>query len=67
MAFQIIAAMTDTAILGRRAGKDAKADKTTFVKLHGLEKSRSVAALRELPGDSAFLTALVESMAQRVS
>jgi geranylgeranyl pyrophosphate synthase len=44
------------------------------VKLHGLEKSRALAtehtdralaALRSLPGNAAFLNALVESMAQR--
>ncbi|MBS0632360.1 MAG: polyprenyl synthetase family protein [Verrucomicrobia bacterium] len=80
LAFQIIDdildATADTATLGKTAGKDAKADKTTFVKLHGLEKSRALAAnhttqtltaLRELPGDNTFLTALVESMAQRVN
>lgn len=80
LAFQIIDdildATADTATLGKTAGKDAKAGKTTFVKLHGLEKSRALAAghtaqtlkaLCELPGDSTFLTALVESMAQRVS
>jgi geranylgeranyl pyrophosphate synthase len=78
LAFQIIDdildATADTATLGKTAGKDAKADKTTFVKLHGLAKSRTLAAehtdralaaLRALPGDAAFLTALVESMAQR--
>lgn len=80
LAFQIIDdildATADTATLGKTAGKDAKADKTTFVKLHGLEKSRALAAehtaqtlsaLRALPGDSTFLAALVTSMAQRVS
>jgi geranylgeranyl diphosphate synthase type II len=78
LAFQItddILDMTaDTATLGKTAGKDAKADKTTYVKLHGLEKSRALAtehtdrtlaALRSLPGNAAFLNALVESMAQR--
>ena len=79
-AFQIIDdvldATSDTATLGKTAGKDARADKTTYVKLHGLEKARSlaheqtaaaVAALRSLPGDHAFLTALAETMGKRTS
>lgn len=78
LAFQIIDdildATADTATLGKTAGKDAKADKTTFVKLHGIAESRRIAAeltatalsaLRELPGDPAFLHALVQSMAVR--
>jgi geranylgeranyl pyrophosphate synthase len=78
LAFQItddiLDATADTATLGKTAGKDAKADKTTFVKLHGLEASRqyaqahtaaALAALRLLPGEAPFLTALVESMAAR--
>lgn len=80
LAFQIVDdildATADTATLGKTAGKDAKAGKTTYVKLHGLEASRKFAreqtdaalgALRSLPGDKAFLTALVESMAGRGS
>ncbi len=79
LAFQIIDdildATADTATLGKTAGKDAKADKTTFVKLHGLAASRrfaaelsatTVNALNELPGDPTFLHALVQSMAVRV-
>jgi geranylgeranyl pyrophosphate synthase len=78
LAFQIIDdlldATADTATLGKTAGKDAKADKTTAVKLHGLEDSRrmaeahstqAVAALRALPGDTAFLIALAERMLTR--
>ncbi len=78
LAFQIVDdildATADTATLGKTAGKDAKADKTTYVKLHGLENSRRFArehtndaltALASLPGDKSFLTALVESMAGR--
>lgn len=78
LAFQItddiLDATADTATLGKTAGKDAKADKTTFVKLHGLDASRqyaqehtaaALAALRLLPGGAPFLTALVESMAAR--
>ena len=78
LAFQIIDdlldATADTATLGKTAGKDAKAGKTPFVKVHGLEKSRqfaqhhtaaALAAVQGLPGDKGFLIALIESMARR--
>jgi len=78
LAFQIqddiLDATADSATLGKTAGKDAKADKTTFVKLHGLEASRAHArrhsdaaleALASLPGDKTFLAALVESLVHR--
>lgn len=80
LAFQIIDdildATADTATLGKTAGKDAKADKTTFVKLHGLEASKrfaaehtaaAIAAIRTLPGSHDFLMALVESMGSRLA
>jgi len=80
LAFQIIDdvldATADTATLGKTAGKDAKADKTTYVKLHGLEAARSLArqesdaalaALARLPGDTSFLTSLVQNMAVRTA
>ncbi len=80
LAFQIIDdildATADTATLGKTAGKDAKADKTTYVKFHGLEASHryareqsdaAKAALARLPGGAPFLTALAESMAARSS
>jgi geranylgeranyl pyrophosphate synthase len=79
MAFQItddiLDATADSSTLGKTAGKDARADKTTFVKLHGLVASRQfaethTAAAREtlssLGRDVAFLIALVDSMAHRV-
>ncbi len=80
LAFQIVDdildATADTATLGKTAGKDAKADKTTYVKLHGLDASRkfareqtdaALAALETLPGDKRFLRALIDSMAGRSS
>lgn len=72
----ILDATADSATLGKTAGKDAKADKTTFVKLHGVEGARRFArehteaalvALAALPGDTAFLRQLVEVMLQRKS
>src|SRR5471032_1722639 len=76
LAFQIIDdildATADTATLGKTAGKDAQAGKTTFVKLHGIEASRrfaaehtadTLASLDALPGEKSFLAALVETMA----
>src|SRR3954469_8096679 len=80
LAFQIIDdildATADTATLGKTAGKDAKAGKTTYVKVHGIEASRRHAreqseaaktALARLPGCAPFLVALVENMAARTS
>ena len=78
LAFQIIDdildATADTATLGKTAGKDAKAGKTTFVKLHGLEASQhfaqaqteiAFAALRTMPGDTTFLNLLAASLIHR--
>ncbi len=80
LAFQIVDDIldvtADSATLGKTAGKDKKADKTTYVKLHGLEASRrfvhqhtanALKALAELPSTSRFLHELVESMAVRES
>jgi geranylgeranyl pyrophosphate synthase len=78
LAFQIVDdvldATADTATLGKTAGKDAKADKTTYVKLHGLDAARrhateqteaALAAIGRLPGNVSFLVELVRSMAER--
>jgi geranylgeranyl diphosphate synthase type II len=80
LAFQIIDdvldATADSATLGKTAGKDARAGKTTYVKLHGIEASRQIAAghtqsalaaLAELPGDSTFLVALFEALVRRAA
>jgi geranylgeranyl pyrophosphate synthase len=80
LAFQIVDdvldATADSATLGKTAGKDAKANKATYVKLHGLEGARRLAGehsqralqtLAALPGDHAFLASLVQSMAARSS
>jgi geranylgeranyl diphosphate synthase type II len=78
LAFQItddvLDATADSATLGKTAGKDAKAGKTTFLSQHGLEASRrlageqtaaAVSALRQLPGGAPFLVALAEDMSRR--
>lgn len=70
----ILDVTADTATLGKTAGKDLAADKTTYVKLHGLEQARAIAerltgealaALRSLPGETAFLARLVEELCRR--
>jgi geranylgeranyl pyrophosphate synthase len=78
MAFQImddiLDATSDAATLGKTPGKDAKAGKATFVRLHGLAASCQIAKeqseaaineLRSLPGDASFLAALVQYLATR--
>ncbi len=78
LAFQIVDdildATADTATLGKTAGKDARAGKTTYVKIHGLDAARrhardqstaARAALTRLPDGAPFLSALVENMASR--
>lgn len=78
LAFQIIDdvldATADTSTLGKTAGKDAKAGKTTYVSLHGIEAARrmakeqtesALAALKALPGDTAFMLWLAQSMLAR--
>jgi geranylgeranyl pyrophosphate synthase len=78
VAFQIVDdildATSDSATLGKTAGKDARAGKATYVSVHGLDGARrmarersdsAVAALRGLPGDPGFLAALAESLVGR--
>jgi len=78
LAFQImddvLDATADAATLGKTPGKDAKAGKLTYVRLHGLDQARAhaaretdsaLAALRALPGDTTFLTALARELTTR--
>jgi len=70
----ILDATADTATLGKTAGKDARADKTTYVSLYGIdaaqaraeeETQRALDALATLPGDTRFLAALTRSLTRR--
>jgi geranylgeranyl pyrophosphate synthase len=78
LAFQIVDdildATSDTATLGKTAGKDARAGKATYVSVHGIEAAKriagehsdlAIAALLRLPGDTAFLAALAEGLVRR--
>ncbi len=79
LAFQIVDDIldvtADTATLGKTVGKDEATEKTTYVRMHGIEASRqfvetrtqsAVSALHELPGDTTFLEELMHSMAARI-
>jgi geranylgeranyl pyrophosphate synthase len=70
----ILDATADTATLGKTVGKDAKAGKATFVRIHGLEESRrrakdetdmAIRALKGLPGKTDFLVQLAENLVRR--
>lgn len=78
LAFQIVDdildATSDTATLGKTAGKDARAGKATYVSVHGLDGARRMAgelsegavrSLKALPGDTGFLAALAGSLLGR--
>ena len=80
VAFQIIDDILDATgdddSLGKTAGSDAKSEKTTYVKVHGIEKSRQIARdytqeaanlCRELPGQGEFLAALIEKLEHRLT
>ena len=72
----ILDATADTETLGKTAGSTAAIDKTTYVKLHGLDKAQQIAAqhtqsaidsLQSLSGDTTFLVALTNAMTKRAN
>lgn len=78
LAFQIIDDIldhtADEALLGKPVGSDEKNNKTTFVSLFGIEKSRKLAemltekaieALKSIKGDSTTLISLTEYLLKR--
>jgi geranylgeranyl pyrophosphate synthase len=78
LAFQIVDdildASSDTATLGKTAGKDARAGKATYVSVHGMDTARqvarecsesAVAGLGRLPGDTRFLASLAADLLGR--
>lgn len=79
LAFQIIDDIldgtSDSSTLGKTAGKDARAGKATYVRIHGIEAARKIAAehtaaavsaLRGTPGDTAFLVSLAGDLLERL-
>ncbi|MDQ8202141.1 farnesyl diphosphate synthase [Pelagicoccus sp. SDUM812003] len=79
IAFQIIDdildATSDAETLGKNTGSDAELEKTTYVKLHGLQRSRDIAHQRtqkaiqlcqSLPGDTSFLVGLASYLENRI-
>lgn len=80
LAFQIVDDIldvtADTETLGKTVGKDEATEKTTYVRLHGIETSRTmvadrteavIAAFASLPGDTIFLEGLAQMMASRIN
>lgn len=78
LAFQItddiLDATGDSAVLGKTAGKDAKAGKFTFPRVHGVEVSRQMAraesdaaeaALGRVCRDNMFLSNMIRSLVDR--
>ena len=70
----LLDATQTTEILGKTAGKDARASKATYVSLHGLEKAResaektnreAVNALREIEKDTTLLENLADFILNR--
>ena len=79
-AFQIVDDILDvegsTEALGKPAGSDSQNEKSTYVSLLGLEKAKAAAdeltrkaveALRQFPGDTAYLADLAETLSSRKS
>ncbi len=80
LAFQIIDDILDATStsenLGKIAGQDTINDKNTYVKLHGLDKSRerarevtteAVKDCQKMKGDTRFLIALIEWLEHRIN
>lgn len=80
LAFQVIDdildATSDASTLGKNTGSDASLEKTTYVKLYGLERSRELAAqyttsaielCKTLPGGAPFLQGLASYLEQRLN
>ncbi len=72
----ILDATSDEATLGKNIGSDEALEKTTYISLYGLEKSRSIAsdlseqaieACNQLPGDPSFLIGLVTYLSSRIN
>jgi len=70
----ILDTTADTATLGKTAGKDARANKTTYTSLYGInaaqtraeeETQHALTALASLPGDTRFLADLTRSLTTR--
>ncbi|MEX2381082.1 MAG: polyprenyl synthetase family protein [Opitutales bacterium] len=79
-AFQIIDdildATADTSTLGKTAGGDARAEKTTYLRIHGIEESRrrarrhtrsAIAGCREMKASTAFLEELILYLEHRLN
>lgn len=79
LAFQIVDDIlditSDSAVLGKTVGKDLKADKTTYIKLHGMdaahkrvheETEAALAALASLPPGHDFLATLTRKLETRI-
>lgn len=72
----ILDATSDAETLGKDVGNDAALNKTTYITLYGLEKSReiareltqdAIAACEQLPGDTSFLQGLAEYLNTRIN
>ncbi|MCH6255573.1 polyprenyl synthetase family protein [Puniceicoccaceae bacterium K14] len=72
----ILDATSDSETLGKDVGNDAALNKTTYITLYGLEKSRQIATeltqdaiaiCKTLPGDTTFLEGLANYLDKRIN